>query len=424
MMAMSRFMSRVITSTSRAIFHKTCASKPCDFLKLQFPQLCSAKKLHTSFPLLGPGADYKYQSQEDREKKAKAGKKKQNVLLAGLVAGAIAGGLYGYYGYKKKQKVQSISNDSQVKEFLLDSPPPKFPPARIISAGDTQGLKITLFQYQTCPFCCKARVFLDYFGFSYDVIEVNSVMRTQVKWSKYKKVPIVVAQYGDKVIQVNDSSVIISALYSLLVDSGDSSLEQVMDCYPTIRYMEEGVEKAEIQNKYFLMYNNSNVSRTKQDIVEERRWRRWVDDELVHTLSPNVYRTPGEALEAFHWFDKVGGWAELFSTWERYLVIYLGATVMWGLGKKLKKRHNLKEDVRQSFYDQCNHWLKGISKKGTPFMGGEQPNLSDLAVFGVLTAIEGCEAFSDARKETKIGTWFDNMKKVVADREGKILLEQ
>ena len=26
-------------------------------------------------------------------------------------------------------------------------------------------------------------------------------------------------------------------------------------------------------------------------------------------------------------------------------------------------------------------------------MGGAQPNLSDLAVFGVLNAIEGCEAF-------------------------------
>ena len=69
----------------------------------------------------------------------------------------------------------------------------------ISTPGLVQDIKITLFQYQTCPFCCKARVFLDYFGFNYDVIEVNSVMRTQVKWSKYKKVPIVVVQYGDKV---------------------------------------------------------------------------------------------------------------------------------------------------------------------------------------------------------------------------------
>jgi len=216
--------------------------------------------------------------------------------------------------------------------------------------------------------------------------------------------------------------VIVSALYSLLVDAADTKLEQVMDCYPTIRYMDDGVEKSEIQNKYFLMFNETKVARTKEDIVDERRWRRWVDDELVHSLSPNVYRTPGESLAAFQWFNEVGRWEEVFSTWERYLVIYAGATVMWLLGKKLKKRHNLKDDVRQSLYDQCNFWLKALNKKGTPFMGGELPNLSDLAVFGVLTAVEGCEAFSDARRETKIGAWFDRMKAAVGDRAGRELL--
>ena len=34
---------------------------------------------------------------------------------------------------------------------------------------------------------------LDYYGFSYDVVEVNSVTKKQLKWSNYKKVPIVVA---------------------------------------------------------------------------------------------------------------------------------------------------------------------------------------------------------------------------------------
>jgi glutaredoxin len=57
---------------------------------------------------------------------------------------------------------------------------------------DNTGLKITLYQYQTCPFCCKVRTFLDYYGFNYDVIEVNSVRQTQIKWSNYRKVPIVV----------------------------------------------------------------------------------------------------------------------------------------------------------------------------------------------------------------------------------------
>jgi len=296
-------------------------------------------------------------------------------------------------------------------------------PARVIKTDtDKSDLKITLFQYQTCPFCCKARAFLDYYGFNYDVVEVNSVLRTQTKWSKYKKVPLVVVEYKDKVIQINDSSVIVSALFSQLVDP-NSNLEQIMDCYPGIRFYDaDGKEKIDIQNKYFLMYNNAEVSRTKEDIVEERRWRRWADDVLVHTLSPNVYRSPSEALAAFQWFDEVGNWPELFKAWERYLVIYAGAAVMYIIGKRLKKRHNLKDDVRESLYDECNVWMKALKKKGTVFMGGASPNLADLAVFGVLSAIEGCQAFQDARERTSIGTWFDLMKETAAKRSGQLAL--
>ena len=46
---------------------------------------------------------------------------------------------------------------------------------------------------------------------------------------------------------------------------------------------------------------------------------------------------------------------------------------MWLIGKNLKKRHHLKEDVRESFYDAVNFWLKALKAKGTTFMGGDQP---------------------------------------------------
>ena len=101
-------------------------------------------------------------------------------------------------------------------------------------------------------------------------------------------------------------------------------------------------------------------------------------------------------------------------------MIYVGALAMYFIGKRLKKRHNIKDDVRESLYDACNHWMKSIKKKGTPFMGGVNPNLADLAVYGVLSAIEGCEAFQDARLNTNIGTWFDKMKKVVTSRKGQL----
>jgi len=395
---------------------------PNPFVQTWKPTIVISSNFCQGAGLNGPGADNKYKSEKERdEEDSKRKGKKRKILMGGLGGGLLLGAVLGYKASQSKNNSQ-IVNDSVQKEYLLDSKPPYFSPARSLRTdNDRTGLKITLYQYQTCPFCCKARAFLDHFGLNYDVVEVNSVLRSQIKWSKYKKVPVVVVEYKDKIIQINDSSVIVSALYSQLLDP-NSSLEQIMDCYPAIRFYDaDGKEKMDIQNKYFLMYNEAKVNRTKEDIVEERRWRRWTDDVLVHTLSPNVYRSPSEALAAFQWFDEVGNWPNLFQAWERYLVIYVGAIAMYFIGKRLKRRHNLKDDVRKSLYDECNHWMKAIKKKGTPFMGGQSPNLADLAVFGVLNAIEGCQAFQDARENTKIGVWFDLMKETTQRREGQLM---
>jgi len=82
---------------------------------------------------------------------------------------------------------------------------------QVIVPTDSTGLKLTLFQYATCPFCCKVRAVLDYYGFSYNIVEVNPVMRQQIKWSEYKKVPILLA-YVEGVYQVSDLQ---NANYSL-----------------------------------------------------------------------------------------------------------------------------------------------------------------------------------------------------------------
>jgi len=71
---------------------------------------------------------------------------------------------------------------------------------------------------------------------------------------------------------------------------------------------------------------------------EERRWRQWTDDVLIHTLSPNIYRTPAEALQAFHHFSDVGEWSNTFGTFQRLFVIYVGASAMYVIGKILKRR--------------------------------------------------------------------------------------
>lgn len=80
----------------------------------------------------------------------------------------------------------------------------------------------------------------------------------------------------------------------------------------------------------------------------------------------------------------------------------------------------MKDDVRQSLYDDCDHWAKAIKNKGTRFMGGDEPNLSDLAVYGVLSSIEGCNAFKDLLRHSKIKDWYWDMKKEVTRHGGAL----
>jgi len=47
------------------------------------------------------------------------------------------------------------------------------------------------------------------------------------------------------------------------------------------------------------------------------------------------------------------------------------------------------------------------------FVGGSEPNLADLNVYGILTAIQGSEAFQDLMTNTKIQPWFDRMKNLI-----------
>lgn len=51
---------------------------------------------------------------------------------------------------------------------------------------------LTLYQYQTCPFCSKTRAFLDYYGIEYEVVEVNPIFKREVKFSANRKMPFII----------------------------------------------------------------------------------------------------------------------------------------------------------------------------------------------------------------------------------------
>ncbi|KAI9201080.1 hypothetical protein LWI28_017716 [Acer negundo] len=257
---------------------------------------------------------------------------------------SVAGGVAGF-----SAAATSMAQEAHAKEPVQSQ---KFLPNDVV-----------LYQYEACPFCNKVKAFLDYYNIPYKVVEVNPINKKEIKWSDYKKVPILTVD-GDQ-----------------MVDSSD------------------------IVDKLFQKIHPDNSA---TDSEEERKWRGWVDNHLVHVLSPNIYRSPSEALESFDYITTHGN----FSFTERLVAKYAGAAAMYFVSKKLKKRHNI-TDERASLYEAAETWVDAL--KGRQYLGGSKPNLADLAVFGVLRPIRYLKSGKDMVEHTRIGEWYSRMETSVGE---------
>ncbi|KAJ4848374.1 hypothetical protein Tsubulata_020441 [Turnera subulata] len=288
--------------------------------------------------------------------------------------------------------------------------------------------EVVLYQYEACPFCNKVKAFLDYHDIPYKVVEVNPLSKKEIKWSDYKKVPILVVD-GEQLV---DSSVIID----------------------------------EMEKK---IAGHSASVHDKSGDDEEQKWRKWVDDHLVHVLSPNIYRTTSEAIESFEyittngkfvnfafvticlsnaydgqvvvkesessaydvnnlfqlinvaflvvrslssWYGIFLSYAGNFSFTEKITAKYVGAAAMYFVSKKLKKKYNI-TDERKALYDSAETWVQALN--GRDFLGGSKPNLADLAVFGVLKPIRHLQAGREMVEHTRIGDWYGRMENAVGE---------
>ncbi|XP_068721051.1 prostaglandin E synthase 2-like [Montipora capricornis] len=277
----------------------------------------------------------------------------------------------------------------------------------VIFKEEVPKLSVTLYQYQNCPFCGKVRAFLDYYGIDYTIVEVSPIWKREISFSSYKKVPFVIANNK----QINDSSVIISALRSVML--GQDSVEQILIYYPEIKMQKaDGKEEKEYANKYFIMHKGAIDKDSTEREKEERKWRKWVDNTFVHTLSPNIYRTASEAMQAFEYFTKQSD----FSTFEKYSTYLAGPFVMYIVGKHVKSKYNLPSDVRLALYEEAEKWMRAVGRR--KFMGGKAPNLADLAVYGVLSGLEGLDAFQDLMANTSLKPWYYRVKEAVQTHAG------
>ncbi|XP_017404518.1 prostaglandin E synthase 2 isoform X1 [Cebus imitator] len=324
-----------------------------------------------------------------------AATRKGSPRLLGAAALALGGALGLYHTARWHLRAQDLHAEHSATQLSLSS-----------------HLQLTLYQYKTCPFCSKVRAFLDFHALPYQVVEVNPVRRAEIKFSSYRKVPILVAQVGENSQQLNDSSVIISALKTYLVSG--QPLEEIIAYYPAMKAVnDQGKEVTEFGNKYWLMLDEKEAQQVyggKEARTEEMKWRQWVDDWLVHLISPNVYRTPTEALASFDYIVREGK----FGAVEGAVAKYMGAAAMYLISKRLKSRHHLQDNVREDLYEAANKWVAAVGKD-RPFMGGQRPNLADLAVYGVLRVMEGLDAFDDLMQHTHIQPWYLRVERAITE---------
>lgn len=289
---------------------------------------------------------------------------------------------------------------------LAEAPPadPYSPPTELKGLPQS----VVLYQYEVCPFCCKVKAFLDYHKIPYRCVEVNPLSKAELKWSDYKKVPVVVLEDGSGGSQqVNDSTAIMSWL------------QAEVDAQRAQQAQQQQAAGGGSRSWWRSLAASSPVTSSGKVAApgpgagggdeQEARWRKWVDNHFVRVITVNIYRSAGEAWQTFDYITINGNFGWL----ERQASRVAGAGVMWAISGRLQKKYGIQGDLREQLYTSANEWADAVGDH--PFLGGLQPNLADLAVFGVTRSIVGTNTFRDLMLNSRIAPWYERMARAVGD---------
>lgn len=213
---------------------------------------------------------------------------------------------------------------------------------------------ITLYQFESCPFCSKVRALLNHIDMPFEIIEVSPYGMPELQPTGQKKVPVL--KDGDEII--SESSTI-------------------------IEYINEHYAKFPANEK------------TKE-------WTDWLDDTLVHYITPLVHPNfLASRKNLVSLMTKSGaGWLKtaLFS--------FAGAIAMPKVAKKIKTKYNIK-DAKAEYLTAIDHWSNN-GLDGKVFFGGDKPDFVDCSVFGVLNSCHDLGLVTLAMKQNiAFADWYN-----------------
>ena len=213
---------------------------------------------------------------------------------------------------------------------------------------------LTLYQFNSCPFCWKVRSLLNYSNQPYETVDISPMGMKGLEFTDHKKVPVL--RDGEKII----------------------------------------VESATIVD-----YINDHYAHAPKD-TNSKTWTVWIDDTLVHYLTPLIHPNFTTSWRNFAQIMKT----EQYPWYKAMFVRLGGSVVMPKISKRLKKKYGI-QDAEAEFLDAINHWASnGLA--GKAFYGGEKPDFVDCSVFGVLRSGDKLGVVEMAKKSNNdFATWYD-----------------
>lgn len=265
--------------------------------------------------------------------------------------------------------------------------------------------RVTLYQFESCPFCRKARAVLDLCRIPYDVVEVNPLTKSETKSfaSDYKKVPIVVVDdiTTGKSYQIRDSKVIIN---SILASAGAKV---------------GGLNKStRLPTPVSLNDETTLDSASYTDMNIDAAWIKWVEQYLLQLVVVNIYGTMEESKETFDYLltHKDFGWVA------REASYWAGSIVMNQVAKsRLKKFKHIQSRHREAFFEACTD-LGSASRAAGGFIGGSLPSSADLNAYGVIRSLEGTRSLREAiagKAGEEFKGWYERMNAAVGESQMK-----
>lgn len=237
--------------------------------------------------------------------------------------------------------------------------------------------EVTLYQYNICPFCHKAKALLSYANIPYQTVEVNPLTKGELKpWSgDYRKVPIAIIDGK----QINGSDKIVDEL------------------------LQNDFVSKFLQTK---KWNNDGDMECFAADPTAVKWVEFAQKDLAALLYPNICSSISDSYQAFNYVHNVPE----FSTMQRYSIQGIGSLAMYFAASKIKSKRGI-TDEKEALNNALSLWeAEGLENGKKKYSSGKSyPSMGDIAVFGTLWSVDGLIKAIPEDKVTLL-EWYERMK--------------